>query len=97
MDTIFGLLNWLLNSQNIRVLAKYYTAISVTRMAELLDWPVEKTEQFVCTLVTNGVIADARIDRLDGVVRFAPSPSPLAVLGTCTKRGEKRQKRPRQK
>jgi 26S proteasome regulatory subunit N5 len=41
---------------------------------------VQKTEQFVCTLVTTGVISTARIDRLAGVVTFTATRAPLAVL-----------------
>ncbi|XP_057342141.1 26S proteasome non-ATPase regulatory subunit 12 [Microplitis mediator] len=64
---------------NIRIMAKYYTKITLTRMAELLDLPVEETEACLCKLVETGVIS-ARTDRPAGVVRFTGTQEPAAVL-----------------
>lgn len=64
---------------NIRIMAKYYTKITLTRMAELLDLPVEETEVCLCSLVETGVI-NARTDRPAGVVRFTGSQEPAALL-----------------
>lgn len=66
---------------NIRIMAKYYTKITLTRMAELLDLPVEETEACLCNLVETGVI-NARTDRPAGVVRFTGSQEPAALLDT---------------
>lgn len=64
---------------NIRIMAKYYTKITLTRMAELLDLPVKETEACLCNLVETGVI-NARTDRLAGVVRFTGTQEPAALL-----------------
>ncbi|XP_076756260.1 regulatory particle non-ATPase 5 [Xylocopa sonorina] len=64
---------------NIRIMAKYYTKITLTRMAELLDLPVEETESCLCSLVETGVI-NARTDRPAGVVRFTGTQEPAALL-----------------
>lgn len=64
---------------NIRIIAKYYTKITLTRMAELLDLPVEETEACLCSLVETGVI-NARMDRPAGVVRFTGTQEPAALL-----------------
>ncbi|OAD60682.1 26S proteasome non-ATPase regulatory subunit 12 [Eufriesea mexicana] len=64
---------------NIRIMAKYYTKITLTRMAELLDLPVEETEACLCSLVETGVI-NARTDRPAGVVRFTGTQEPAALL-----------------
>lgn len=64
---------------NIRIMAKYYTKITLTRMAELLDLAVEETEASLCKLVETGVIS-ARTDRLAGVVRFTGTQEPAAFL-----------------
>lgn len=64
---------------NIRIMAKYYTNITITRMAELLDLSVEETEACLCKLVETGIVS-ARTDRLAGVVRFTSTQEPAAVL-----------------
>lgn len=66
---------------NIRIMAKYYTKITLTRMAELLDLPTEETESCLCNLVETGVI-NARTDRPAGVVRFTSTQEPAALLDT---------------
>ncbi|XP_011635500.1 26S proteasome non-ATPase regulatory subunit 12 [Pogonomyrmex barbatus] len=66
---------------NIRIMAKYYTKITLTRMAELLDLPTEETEACLCNLVETGVIS-ARTDRPAGVVRFTGTQEPAALLDT---------------
>ncbi|XP_012271927.1 26S proteasome non-ATPase regulatory subunit 12 [Orussus abietinus] len=66
---------------NIRIMAKYYTKITLIRMAELLDLPVEETEACLCNLVETGVI-NARTDRPAGVVKFTGSQEPAALLDT---------------
>ncbi|KAL0111022.1 hypothetical protein PUN28_012789 [Cardiocondyla obscurior] len=66
---------------NIRIMAKYYTKITLTRMAELLDLPLEETEACLCNLVETGII-NARTDRPAGVVRFTGTQEPAALLDT---------------
>merc|ERR1712243_28844 len=54
---------------NIRIMAKYYTRITLQRMAHLLDLATEETEEFLSNLVCNKTVT-AKVDRLDGVVHF---------------------------
>uniref|UniRef100_A0A915ASH6 PCI domain-containing protein n=1 Tax=Parascaris univalens TaxID=6257 RepID=A0A915ASH6_PARUN len=48
---------------NMRMIAKYYTQITFDRMAELLDYPVEDMEKFLCSMIVSGAIPDAKIHR----------------------------------
>ena len=59
------------NLQNIRVIAQYYTKITMTRFTELLDLPPITAERTLCKLVTDKTIY-ARIDRPAGIVSFKP-------------------------
>lgn len=64
---------------NIRVMAKYYNRISLTRMAKLLDLTVAEIEEFLSNLVVNKTV-NAKIDRLDGIVSFSTKKDPSDVL-----------------
>ncbi|KAJ3217580.1 26S proteasome non-ATPase regulatory subunit 12 [Dinochytrium kinnereticum] len=64
---------------NIRVIAKYYTCISMKRLTELLDLPQKEAEDFLSSLVVNKTIF-ARIDRPAGVITFVPKKDPNKVL-----------------
>nr|SVE76960.1 EOG090X04UV [Daphnia lumholtzi]SVE77557.1 EOG090X04UV [Daphnia lumholtzi]SVE78185.1 EOG090X04UV [Daphnia lumholtzi] len=57
---------------NIRIMAKYYTRVTMQRMAALLDLSVEETEEFLSNLVSSKTVT-AKVDRLDGVVHFQTS------------------------
>jgi len=57
---------------NIRVMEKYYTKITMKRMAELLDLSIEESEGFLSDLVTSKTVY-AKIDRPAGIVVFRPS------------------------
>lgn len=54
---------------NIRVLAAYYSRITLQRLTELLDLPAITTERTLCKLVTDKTVY-ARIDRPAGIVNF---------------------------
>lgn len=64
---------------NIRTMAKYYTQIRLSRMAQLLDLTEPESEEFVSNLVVNGTIY-AKMDRLAGIIRFAKPKDPNALL-----------------
>lgn len=64
---------------NIRVMAKYYTRITLGRMAQLLDLPIEETEEFLSNLVVKKTI-EAKTDRPDGIVCFTRSKDPDDIL-----------------
>jgi 26S proteasome regulatory subunit N5 len=54
---------------NIRVVAEYYTRITITRLTSLLDLTPEQTEETLARLVVSGTVW-ARIDRPSGIVNF---------------------------
>jgi len=56
---------------NIRIMGKYYTRMSMKRMAELLDLSVDESEEFLSNLVTSKTVF-AKIDRPAGIVTFRP-------------------------
>ncbi|ORY31371.1 hypothetical protein BCR39DRAFT_571286 [Naematelia encephala] len=58
-----------LHKRNIRVIAAYYSRITMTRLTELLDLSALTTERTLCKLVTDKTIY-ARIDRPAGIVSF---------------------------
>ncbi|CAG0893715.1 unnamed protein product [Cyprideis torosa] len=64
---------------NIRVMAKYYTRITLQRMAELLSLSPEEAEEFLANLVVNGTV-EAKTDRPTGIVSFTSNKSPEGTL-----------------
>lgn len=54
---------------NIRVVAKYYSRIQMSRLTELLDLGEEETEKYISELVTSKTIY-AKIDRPARIVGF---------------------------
>ncbi|XP_076062072.1 regulatory particle non-ATPase 5 isoform X2 [Oratosquilla oratoria] len=66
---------------NIRMMAKYYTRIYLSRMAQLLDLSVKETEEFLCQLVVSGTVT-AKMDRLDSIVNFGTAPEYNELLNT---------------
>lgn len=65
---------------NIRMIAKYYSRITMKRLSELLDWSLEKTETFLCQMIIDRTVEHAKIDRLDGVVCFEPIKSHVDMM-----------------
>lgn len=55
---------------NVRVIAKYYTRVHLSRLTELLDLAEDETEKYISELVTAKTIY-ARIDRPARLVSFA--------------------------
>ena len=64
---------------NIRVMAKYYTRISLKRMSELLDLTEGEAEEFLSNLVVNKTVT-AKMDRLAGMVSFSATKDPNDIL-----------------
>ncbi|KIM47820.1 hypothetical protein M413DRAFT_439500 [Hebeloma cylindrosporum] len=54
---------------NIRVVAQYYTRITLPRLTSLLDLTAKQTEQILARLVVSGTVW-AKIDRPAGIVNF---------------------------
>lgn len=61
----------MLVQHDIRIIAKYYGELTLTRVSQLLRVEKEYCEEEVCTLNNQHVIA-CRIDRIDGVIDFRP-------------------------
>jgi len=55
--------------QNVRVVSRYYTRISIKRLMSLLDLTTEQAEETLSRLVVSKMIW-ARIDRPSGVISF---------------------------
>lgn len=66
---------------NIRVISNYYTRIHTQRLSSLLLLNDGKTEEFVSKMVQNKII-QAKIDRIDGIIRFIKSKEPNDVLNS---------------
>ncbi|KAH7885964.1 hypothetical protein F5I97DRAFT_1183425 [Phlebopus sp. FC_14] len=65
--------------QNIRVVARYYTRITLARLTALLDLPPQQTEETLAKLVVSKTIW-ARIDRPAGIVSFTSKRSAEDVM-----------------
>lgn len=65
---------------NVRMIAKYYTRISFQRMAALLEFNVEQMETFVCKLIVDGVISDAKIHRPSQIIYLRSKESSIEIL-----------------
>ncbi|XP_037593916.1 26S proteasome non-ATPase regulatory subunit 12-like [Cebus imitator] len=64
---------------NVRIMAKYYTRITMKRMAQLLDLSVDESEAFLSNLVVNKTIF-AKVDRLAGIINFQRPKDPNNLL-----------------
>ncbi|XP_010225497.1 PREDICTED: 26S proteasome non-ATPase regulatory subunit 12-like [Tinamus guttatus] len=60
-------------------MAKYYTRITMKRMAQLLDLSVDESEEFLSNLVVNKTIF-AKVDRLAGIINFQRPKDPNNIL-----------------
>ena len=66
------------SEHDVLVVAQYYRCIHVARLAELTGLTPEATEEYLMSMVTARALY-ARIDRIDGVVRFQKKKSALDV------------------
>lgn len=64
---------------NIRIMAKYYKRLTLSRMAELLSLSLDETEEMLTNLVVNKTIW-AKVNRLEGVVNFKAAKPANEVL-----------------
>lgn len=64
---------------NIRVMAKYYTRITIQRLSQLLDLNEEQTEKNLSALVVSKTVF-AKIDRPSGIISFRERQDPNDVL-----------------
>jgi len=66
---------------NLRVMALYYTRITTTRLAQLLQLSEEKSELYLSEMVSSKQLY-AKIDRPAGIVRFAKKQTPAETMNT---------------
>jgi len=66
---------------NIRMMAKYYTKIRLTRMCKLLALTESETEDCLSDMVVAGTVS-AKTDRLEGIVDFTEQENPLEALNS---------------
>lgn len=64
---------------NLRIIAKYYREVSISRLVQLLKCSTEKVEELLCGLVVQKAIY-ARINRPTGIVNFCKELKPEQVL-----------------
>ena len=64
---------------NIRIMAKYYTRVTLKRMSELLDLKIDETEDCLSKMVVDKSV-EAKVDRLDGIVHFSKNQDPNEKL-----------------
>ncbi|GAA94546.1 uncharacterized protein L969DRAFT_83888 [Mixia osmundae IAM 14324] len=64
---------------NIRTIAKYYTRITIARLAELLDLDTSNAETMLSKLVVSKMVY-AKIDRPQGTVNFVEKKSTDSIL-----------------
>jgi 26S proteasome regulatory subunit N5 len=65
--------------QNVRVVAQYYTRITLARLTVLLDLTLQQTEETLARLVVSHTIW-ARVDRPAGIVNFRSKRSAEDVM-----------------
>lgn len=64
---------------NIRIIALYYTRITFSRLAALLELPQRETEETLCRLVVSGTVW-AKVDRPAGIINFRKAKSAEDVM-----------------
>lgn len=64
---------------NIRIIVKYYTRITMKRMAQLLDFSMDESEAFLSNLVINKTIF-TKVGRSAGVIDFQTPKDPNNLL-----------------
>lgn len=69
---------------NIRIMATYYTKISLKRMAQLLALTEKEAEDFLSNMVVNKAV-EAKTDRLDGIVDFTKQQDPNDMLNSWSR------------
>ncbi|KAI3415981.1 hypothetical protein GPALN_005539 [Globodera pallida] len=65
---------------NVRMVSKYYSRITFQRMAKLLEFGVEQMETFVCKMIVDGVIPEAKIHRPSQIIYLSPKKNSVEVL-----------------
>ncbi|BFU20180.1 proteasome regulatory subunit, putative [Entamoeba histolytica HM-1:IMSS-B] len=82
-DEISNHLKLQITQHNIRMIAKYYHDITLSRFSQLLGISLEELEKQICALVNLKQIY-AKINRPKGIVSFVKSKDPKEVLDIWT-------------
>jgi 26S proteasome regulatory subunit N5 len=64
---------------NIRIISKYFSKVTMKRLAQLLFLSEQSTESFVSKMVSSKTIR-AKIDRLDGIITFKQPQETVEAL-----------------
>lgn len=64
---------------NIRIMAKYYSRITLQRMSQLLNLSSDEAEEVLSYMVVNKTIW-AKVDRLEGIINFSAQKHPNETL-----------------
>jgi len=66
-------------SQNIRIIAMYYSRLHLARMSELLNLPTSRCEEYLSKLANSDTIR-VKIDRPAGIIYFTQKKSASDIL-----------------
>jgi len=69
-DKMFKRLHECVGEHNVRMVTQYYDQVTFERMAQLLEFPLEEMEKFVCNLIVTGVTPDVKIHRPLRVIKL---------------------------
>ncbi|KAK2195220.1 bifunctional 26S Proteasome non-ATPase regulatory subunit 12-COP9 signalosome complex subunit 4/Winged helix DNA-binding domain superfamily/26S Proteasome non-ATPase regulatory subunit 12/Proteasome component (PCI) domain/Winged helix-like DNA-binding domain superfamily/26S proteasome regulatory subunit RPN5 [Babesia duncani] len=69
---------------NIKVMSKFYTKISLERLAELANATIDMVESEISNMVNINAV-QAKIDRVAGVVQFGQKKDPETILNEWSK------------
>jgi len=79
INTLWADLRKRVVEHNIRVMASYYSRVSMSRLSQLLDLPSNEAERFIADL-TVGKSIFAKIDRPKGIISFKKTKDPNEFL-----------------
>lgn len=69
---------------NIHVVAKYYSRITLKKLAQLLELPSDESEKHLCSMIVSNALV-AKIDRPAGIVTFVPKKDAAEVLNNWSR------------
>lgn len=78
-ERVLATLGQRVTQHNISVIARYYSRISMERLAALCRLPVDEVEKELCSMYTDKALY-ARIDRPSGIISFTAKQRPSELL-----------------
>ena len=64
---------------NIYTISKFYSKITLNRLADILELPQDEAEKRVCAMVTERGLS-VKIDRSSGTIKFGSTPAKSEIL-----------------